>query len=149
MGTDMKMMARRFSDELWAQGGQAVVDDLFTNDFRNHSPGQEAFGVSPDKEGYKKLIGMFVTAFPDLSTRTEDVITEGDKVVLRWTGSGTHQADFAGIPASGKRITLGGTTILRIADGKITEEWSYGDQLGLMVQLGAVQLPAQPVGAYR
>src|SRR5712691_12027400 len=145
---DTNTIARRFS-EVWSQGGQSVIDELFSTDYRDHSPGLETFGISPNKEGYKKLLGMFLGAFPDMATRTEDVVAEGDKVVVRWSGSGTHKAAFAGIPASNKRVTFGGTTILRVANGKVAEEWTYGDQLGLMVQIGAVQLPGQPVGASR
>lgn len=66
------------------------------------------------------------------------MLAEGDKVAVRYTGSGTHQGDFAGIPASGKRVTIKGIDMFRMADGKITEEWLNFDQLSMLQQMGAI-----------
>ncbi len=143
----LKDLARRYSEELWAPGGERKVDELFASDYVNHQPGVEAFGISRDREGYKKLVGEFYRAFPGMRTRADEILAEGDKVCVRWSAEGKHEGSFFGIPASGRQVTLGGISILRIKDWKIAEEWSYGDQLGLMMQIGAVQPPAALAGA--
>ena len=83
----------------------------------------------------------FLTAFPDWHGTVDDIIAEGDKVVNRWTGHGTHLVELMGIPATGKPVTLTGITIFRIAGNKIVEEWTQMDQMSLMQQLGVI--PAQ------
>jgi len=69
-------------------------------------------------------------------------VAEGDKVVARWTSFGTHNGDFMGISPTGKQVTTSGITIFRLQDGKIVEEWSESDMLGMLQQVGA--LPGPP-----
>jgi predicted ester cyclase len=69
----------------------------------------------------------------------EDLIAEGDKVVCRFTASGTHQGEFMGIPPTEKRVTIMEIRIYRIIGGKIVECWGLFDQMGLMQQLGVKQ----------
>jgi steroid delta-isomerase-like uncharacterized protein len=100
-------------------------------------------GMPPiDAEGHRQYSQVMLTAFPDLERTIEDLVAEGDKVVARWTATGTHTGDFQGIPPSGTIATSSGITIFRIADGRIVEEWSESDMLGLLQQVGAI-----PVGA--
>jgi predicted ester cyclase len=83
------------------------------------------------------------TAFPDLHYTVEDLIADGDKVVVRGTLRGTHQGDFMGIPPTGKQVSLTGITIDRIKDGKFVEGWANADMLGLLQQLGVIPPMAQ------
>jgi len=83
------------------------------------------------------------SAFPDEQTTFEDQIAEGDKVVSRMTSRATHAGEFQGIEPTGKRITVTGIWIDRVAAGKIAERWGQVDMLGVMQQLGVVQQPAQ------
>ena len=69
-------------------------------------------------------------------------MAEGDKVVTRYTVSGTHQGEFFGVPGTGERITMSGISIDRFEDGKMVEEWPEYDLLGVMRQIGAVPDPA-------
>jgi len=85
-------------------------------------------------------LGTFV-AFPDLKRPVEDLVAEGDKVVARWSSTGTHQGDFMGVPPTGKRITTSGITVFRLESGKIVEEWSESDMLGMLQQVGAFPAP--------
>ena len=71
----------------------------------------------------------------------DEQIAEGDKVVTRWTGHGTHQGELAGIPATGKSSTVTGVAVDRIVNGKITESWGIFDEFGMMQQLGAIPMP--------
>jgi predicted ester cyclase len=72
----------------------------------------------------------------------EDLIAEGDKVVNRATYSGTHRAEFQGIAATGKRFTIDGINVSRVANGQVVEDWTVLDMLGMLQQLGAMPAPA-------
>ena len=85
---------------------------------------------------------MYQAAFEDGMVTIDDMIAEGDLVVTRWTGRGTHTGELMGIAPTGKEVTVSGITIARLANGKIAEEWELMDALGMMVQLGAVPQPA-------
>ena len=80
----------------------------------------------------------YFTAFLDLKAIVEDIIAEGDKVVARWTMRGTHENTVRDIPATGKKVTVNGVTIKRMANGKVVEEWALINMLGLYQQIGAV-----------
>jgi steroid delta-isomerase-like uncharacterized protein len=96
-------------------------------------------GMPPiDAEGHRQYSEVMLTAFPDLVRTVEDLVAEGDRVVARWTARGTHTGDFQWIPPSGNFATSSGITIFRIADGRIVEEWSESDMLGLLQQVGAI-----------
>ena len=83
---------------------------------------------------------IFMESFPDGQTRTEDLIAEGDKVVERYTFTGTNTGPFMGSPATGKKVQIESMSIYRFANGKIVEHWGENDSMGLMAQLG--MLPA-------
>ncbi len=87
-------------------------------------------------------IEMFEVAFPGYELIAEDMISEGDKVVVRSTMRGTHQGDFNGIAATGKTVNVSVMLIYRIHNGKIVEHWMNADSLGLLQQLGVVPVAA-------
>lgn len=100
-------------------------------------------GMPPlDAEGHKEYSLVMQSAFPDLERTIEQIIAEGDKVVARWSAKGTHLGDFNGLPPTGNIVTSSGITIFRIANGRIVEEWSESDMLGLLQQVGALPSPA-------
>lgn len=135
-----KALIRRFYEEVFNQKKRAAIDEFSDPNYVDHTapPGLPA-GI----EGQKQLIGMYLTAFPDLHLTVEDMIAEGDKVVSRWSGSGTHQGKFMGIPPTGKQGTVTGIEIIRIAGSKFVEHWMELDALGLLQQLGVVPAPGQ------
>ena len=103
-------------------------------------------GLPPGLEGGKMAHMGGVASFPDLQVRTEDLIAEGDKVVERWTQTGTYTgASFMGAPVNGKRFSVSGTSIYRIANGKIVEHWSEMNFFGVLVQLGVIPALGQAV----
>jgi steroid delta-isomerase-like uncharacterized protein len=118
----------------------AVADELIASDFREHVGGEaRRVGV----EGFKAARLRRNAAFPDWKVTVDDIIAEGDKVVARATGQGTHLGDYMGIPPTGKRIKVSWIAIYRVADGKLAEHWQHIDELGLRQQLGAIlTLPA-------
>ena len=121
-----------------------ALDEVIASDVINHSarPGQ-----APGLEGVKQLFSSLHAAFPDFHIDVEDMIAEGDKVVARVTGSGTHQGEFMGIAPTGNRVEFSAIDIARIAGGKIVEHWSNSDQLGMMQQLGAIPSPGSQGGS--
>jgi steroid delta-isomerase-like uncharacterized protein len=74
--------------------------------------------------------------------RVDDIFSAGDRVVTRWTGIGTHVGELMGIPATDRSFEVEAITIHRIADGKIAEEWTVWDALGMLQQIGAVPAAA-------
>ena len=137
-----KAVAQRFVDQVINRGDLSAVDDLVTATYVYHGPGLEVRG--PDS--IKGVMAMLRSAFPDWRETLEDVIAEGDKVVFRVTGHGTHEGEFFGIPATGKQVTMGGLDFVRVEGSRLAEHWANFDQLGLMQQLGAISPAAQPVG---
>ncbi len=135
-----KAIFQRMWDEV-AKGNLAVIDELFAADYIMHDPAWPAELRGP--EGFKQWTGaMFEPFFSDSAFTEEDMIAEGDKVAVRWTWSGTHTGEFMGIPATGRRITLTGTSIHRFADGKFVESWASYDGLGMIQQLtGPLPVP--------
>ncbi len=111
--------------------------ELYALDYIYHGPAGELRG----RDGIRGLWEVFLTGFPDLHSTIEDMVSEGDKVVLRWRIEGTHTGEFMGVAPSNKKITLGITEIFRIANGQLVEAWDQFDQLALMQQIGAIPMP--------
>lgn len=139
-----KASARRFLEEVMNRGNVAVIDELTSPDFVDHTAPP---GVPATNEGFKGFVSTFRAAFPDLHYTIEDELADGDRIVQRVVAQGTMQGDFQGMPASGKSATWQEIHITRFADGKAAEHWGVVDQLGMLVQLGFAQAPGQPVGA--
>jgi steroid delta-isomerase-like uncharacterized protein len=133
-----KAIVRRFVDEVQSKGNIDVIDELCSPEFVNHSAPP---GVPSNCEGVKQVTAMFRQAFPDSYFIVEDMVAEGDKVATRKTFHGTHQGEFLGIPPTGQQVSIGLIDIVRIADGKVVEHWSMGDNLGMMQQLGVIVEP--------
>ena len=105
----------------------------FTPNAAIHDPGADFSGPAELRDGLQKLL----TAFPDFRFTTLDELADGNRVVLRYRGQGTHRAEFLGIPATGRRIDYTGMLLLRLDGDRIAEFWANPDQLGLLKQLGA------------
>ncbi len=133
-----KALVRRFVDEVQSGGNIDAIDELCSPEFVNHSAPP---GVPSNTEGVKQVTAMFRLAFPDSYFTVEDMVAEGDKVATRKTFRGTHQGTFAGIPPTGQQVSIGLIDIVRVADGKVVEHWSMGDNLGMMQQLGVIPNP--------
>jgi steroid delta-isomerase-like uncharacterized protein len=142
MSQENRAVLDRLNAEAFERGNAAIIDELVADDFVEHNPMP---GTSGDREGFKQLIGQIHSAFPDLKTTVHDQIADGDKVVERWTCSGTHQGEFMGIPATGRRVEFEGMDISRLRDGRIVEHWTQMDTLTMLQQLGVVpqEEPAQ------
>ena len=129
-----KTVRRRYHDA-WNAGDVAGLDAIMARDVVNHSPlpGQ-ASGV----EGFKQALQWMRAGVPDLTITIESQIAEGDLVATRWVGTGTHSGTLMGVPPTGKRVTVSGIDICRIADGRIIEYWQELDTLSMLQQVGAI-----------
>jgi len=135
-----KALSRRTFEEVWNQGNLAAIDELYDANQVSHGLGVD---VPSGSAGLKQFITMYRTAYPDTHFTVEDQIAEGDKVATRWTATGTHRGDLFGIPPTGKRVTVTGIAISRVANGKIVETWNNFDALGQLQQLGVAPMPGQ------
>ncbi|MFG2888776.1 ester cyclase [Streptomyces sp. NPDC048248] len=135
-----KRLVRRFYEEI-DRGNLDAMDELVAEDYKDHSPPPFP-GFAEGREGLKQVFRLFWEATPG-THEIEDQVAEGDKVVTRLTARGVHEGDLPGIPATGNALTMTGTVIHRIENGKLAEKWSDKDLHGLLTQLGV--LP--PLGA--
>jgi steroid delta-isomerase-like uncharacterized protein len=133
-----KAIVRRFF-EAFTRNDVAAFEEVTSQDVVYHTAPP---GLSAGIQGYRELMAMYHGAFPDLQLTIDDVIAEGDKVVTRFTPSGTHRGELMGVAPTGKHAVIGGISIVRVADGKVVEEWDELDMLGLLQQLGAIPAPA-------
>jgi steroid delta-isomerase-like uncharacterized protein len=120
----------------WEIDNPDSLDEVYPPDVVWHVPGgQDLRGI----EEAKQFVSTYLEAFPDTSFSVEDMLAEGDKVISRYTVTGTHQGeteDFG--PPTGRQVELEGITIHRIEGGKIVEEWNQFDNLSILQQLGLV-----------
>ena len=135
-----KTIVRRMYEEILNEGNLALADEIIALDAVSHDPAAPP-GSLPGPEGFKRVVRMLQSAFPDHHTTIEEMIAEGDKVVMRGTLSGTHRGDFLGIPPTGKHFTMTQIHIFRLVDGKVTDHWVNRDDLGMMQQLGVIPVP--------
>jgi len=133
--TGNKPLLRRMVDEVLNRKNLAAIPELVAENYIDHNA---AVG---QPQGIRAFIQARInrnTAFPDWHVTVDDVIAEDDKVVARATGRGTHQGPFMGIAATGKPVTTMWIVIYRVTGGKLAEHWIYGDDIGLLRQLGAI-----------
>jgi steroid delta-isomerase-like uncharacterized protein len=138
-----KAVIRRWNEEGWSGGRYDLAYEIISEDMVVHGAGGQAVGMGPD--GLIDLIKTWRTAFPDGRMEIDDLIVEGDLVGIRNTWRGTHQAEFYGVPPSGKEIAVTSVGLDRVKDGKVVEGWGELDMVGMMQQMGA--LPAAGPGA--
>jgi predicted ester cyclase len=135
---------RRIPEEVFNKGNLAIADEVFAPNYIEHvalPPGMPT-GIA----GFKAFVTGLRAAFPDFKYTIEDEMTEGDQVVQRLTASGTHQGEFLGMAATGKKATWSEIHIARVGGGKLVEHWANSDQMGMLQQLGIIPTPGQASG---
>ena len=136
-----KALIVQFVEELFNRGNMGIVGEIFAPDFIERE--QLPPGIPNGREGVKVLTTMLRSAFPDFKATIDDILAEGDKVVIRMTWSGTQKGEFMGVPATDKRVSFGVIDIIRITNGKLVEHWGQMDSMSLMQQLGAIPAPVE------
>jgi steroid delta-isomerase-like uncharacterized protein len=137
---DTKLIVKRLFEEPW-KGDFGVIDELVADTYIGYDPSQPEPIRGP--EGVKANLQQYIDAFSDARITVDEQFAEGDRVATRWTGRGTHSGEIAGIAATGKEVTVSGLTLSRLEGGKVVEEFTNWDTLGMLVQLGAVPAPAR------
>jgi len=128
-----KHTVRRLYDLLNA-GNVEEIQDMVTDGYDEHDP---LPGQGAGRDGVLDRYSMLIDALAPQFT-IEDVIAEGDRVVVRWTNSGTHVGEFAGIPPTGRAFSIAGIDIYRVVEGRLAEHWHVVDQLAMLGQLGVL-----------
>jgi steroid delta-isomerase-like uncharacterized protein len=143
MAADNETLAQRYIDDLLNQADDAAVDELLTEDFVLHLNA----GTIPGRDGFRAFLAGLHEGFPDVHYTSEDIVSSGDRVAVRWVVNGTHQGVFNGIPATGLPIVdVPGISLLRISNGQIAEIWVVVDTFGLLQQIGVIPAPGAPEG---
>lgn len=137
MSEQNKQLVRRFYEEVENQHKLEVVDELFSTDFRDTHNSASPFPVS-GIDGVKKLAAGLQAAL-DLSIHIEDLIAEGDRVVARISCGITNKTPFLGAVPTGRRFTVAGVEIFRVANGKLAEREVFIDMMPVMLELGIVK----------
>ena len=139
-----KAVVQRILNEFWLGGNVGVLQELLASDCINHEQSNpELRGKEACKQWASDVRASNRQGFPDFDITVEDLVEEDDTVVKRWVFTGTHSGEYFGIPATGKRVTMRGITLYRLAGGKVSEMyWNY-DVFGLLQQLGAIPAPGQ------
>ncbi|MEO7665758.1 MAG: ester cyclase [Dehalococcoidia bacterium] len=135
-----KALTRRVFEDVLNGRNLAALDELIATDYVEHNP---LPGQRTGLDGIRDRYAMVLNAFNPHFT-IEDIVAEGDRVVLRWTNSGTHVGEFLGMPPTGKSYSIPGIEIWRVKDGRLAEHWDVVDIFGQLQQLG---LLPQPEGA--
>lgn len=136
MSAENTAIVRRFYDQVWIKRNLEVINELVSPSHALQGPNISGSSIGP--EAYKRQVLRFLEGYPDLRWTIEDTIADNNKVVACWNIAGTHQGNFMGVSATGKKISVDGVTIHQITGGKIMDSHSIWDTLGMMQQLGAV-----------
>jgi steroid delta-isomerase-like uncharacterized protein len=140
-----KKIVHRFIEECWNKGDLSKAPELMAANCRFHDP---VFPhLAAGTENMRRHIESCRKGFPDLRFTIDDTIAERNEVVLHWTINGTQKGEFLGIPATNKKAMVTGTSIFRVENGKITEEWANWNLMSLMEQLGVATAPVETVNA--
>lgn len=130
------LMVRRYLEEVIHQGNVAAIDESIATNHAFTWPGGPTPMCGP--EGFKHLLLIYASAFPDLHWTTEEVTAQGETVVARLQARGTHRREVMGMPPTGKQATWTETHIFRVAGGKLVEHWTNLDQVSMLQHLGVL-----------
>lgn len=132
-----KATIRRWFEEVWNQGSERAIDEIFSPNGVAHGIGE----TEPDLRGpddFKPFVRNLRTALPDIRIDVEDAVAEADMVCVRLVLQGTHTGDGLGIPPTGRYVRVTGLVMARMVNGQMIEAWNNWDQLGLLRQIGAM-----------
>jgi steroid delta-isomerase-like uncharacterized protein len=141
MATDNEEIVRRVLEDIWED--PRVADELVSSDYIGYDPARPEPIRGP--QGVKENAAEYRNAFEGARIIVKEQVAEGDTVASRWEGRGRHTGELMGIPPTGKDVVVSGQNFSRVKDGKVVEEWSNWDMLGMLQQIGAVPsgAPAQ------
>ena len=144
MSEELKAKFLRIVDDAWNKGNLEALDELHADGYVEH-----VIPSAPDVVGlvaFRQLVAHTRTAYPDFHITIHELVADGDKMAARWTWTGTHSAQtpIHALPPTGKHVTVNGFHFFHTQQGKLIEGWQFADGLGLLQQLGLVQMEKQP-----
>ena len=137
---EMKALTER-NLEVWNEGNLVLVDELYTPDYVRHE-----VDISEDLAGadaFKELVTSVRTTYPDFNVTAEEIIVRDDRVVTRWTATGTNTGPMGDLSPTGKKVQFSGVSISRVVNGKLAEEWVFYNQTAMFLQLGFKLVPPE------
>ena len=135
-----KAVVRRNTEEVQSRGNFEVFEELFADDFVDHTPQPN---MTPDKAGVRKLYGYIREAFPDFYAEIHWQLADGDRVTTYKTYYGTHEGPLLGVAPTHRQVHFESVDVMRVRDSKITDHWGVGNLLSLMQQIGGWIPPAE------
>lgn len=141
-----RAIARRFREGLWNSGDLSIAEEVVAPGCTIHArvPFTTDFAHGPEALG--QLVLFYHLAFSEIRVTADQIVAEGDTVVVRWTARGRNTGDLLGLPPTGRAAVITGMDMLRIAGGKVVEGWVSWDALSLLEQLTAPAQEVRPVG---
>lgn len=136
---DNKDLVKRFY-EAFDRGDMAALETMIADDFTSPTASP---GLQPGREGFRQGTKILMAAFPERHTTVDLLVAEGDLVTAVHTHEGLHGGSYLGLPATGKHFKINGIEVFRIVDGKIKEYWRRDDELGMLMQVGLIPMPAR------
>lgn len=130
-----KALVRRMEEELFNKRNLAAIDEFIGPDYVLRTAPE---GTPTGRDGVREYIAMYLTGFPDLRITIDELLAVNDKVIGRFTFTGTHGEELFGLAPTQRQVRVRQIAIYRIEGGRVVEEWESSDQLGLMQQLGAI-----------
>lgn len=140
---DNKETSRKIFEAGWNQGNAKVFEESIAPDAKYHDPTMPNAPVGP--AALTEQMKLYRAAFPDLKMTVDQIIADGDYVVVRWTSRGTHTGPLMGAAPTQRKVTVSGIVINKYTNGKVSEGWVNWDTAGLMQQIGV--MPPMGVGA--
>lgn len=131
MENQAAMLGRRWFEEVWNDRQDNAIDELMAPDAVGHMEGGDVAGP----QGFRQVRAVFLNALPDMHITVEDVLSDGDRAVVRWRVRATHTGDLLGIPPSHRQIDVRGMSWLTVRDGKLAEGWDTWNLGGLLDSL--------------
>jgi predicted ester cyclase len=139
---EQNMAVMRAALRAWNEGTVAAASAQFiAPEFVRHDLNGAWQNVA-GPGGVADFSRMLSAALGELHLEVAEMVASGDRVVVRFVGSGIHQGELLGVPATGRRVTWNGINIYRRLDGKVVETWQLADHLGILRQMGAVSVAA-------
>lgn len=127
-----KELVRRFYKEVYVDWNMAMVDQVVSPQFTSHDWPEDG---PTGPQAFRNYYSAIRAALPDARYAVDDLIAEGDRVVVRWRLMGTHQGAFGGIAPSGRAVVLKGIAIYRVDRGQLMERWVVSDLHGLLEEI--------------
>ena len=136
MATENKTLVLRWFEEVWNKGRASAVDEMLAENGVVHGLGSDLHGPAE----FKSVHTTYKEVFPDIRFHIDELVEEGPLVAARWSAVATHLGDGLGVKATGKRVHMNGMIHVRVEHGKVAEGWNNFDELGMLKQIGAIEM---------